>query len=69
MERALATAEYYGLDLDDAKRIVGQIGRVVSAWRDTATDLGAPPEEIMRMESAFVHEDLDQAAGYGTSSR
>lgn len=69
VDRALATAEYYGLDLDDAKRIAGEIGRAVSAWRAAAAGFGASPEEVMRMESAFEHEDLDQAAGYAASAR
>jgi len=69
VDRALATASYYGLDLDDAKRIAGEIGRAASAWRETAAGLGASPEEIMRMESAFAHEDLDEAARYMASSR
>ncbi len=64
--RALATAEYYGPDLDDAKRIAGEVGRAVSAWRTTAAGFGASPEEVMRMESAFAHKDLDEAMGYGT---
>ena len=68
VDRALATAGYYGLDLDDAKRIVGEVGRAVSAWRGTAAGLGASRREIMRMESAFEHEDLDEAARCGASA-
>ncbi|WP_420441489.1 type II toxin-antitoxin system HipA family toxin [Candidatus Palauibacter sp.] len=69
LDRAMTTAEYYGLDLDDAKRIVGEVGRAVSAWRGTAARFGASPEEIMRMESAFEHEDLDEATGDAAPSR
>ena len=65
VDRALATAGYYGLDLDDAKRIVGEVGWAVSAWRGTAEGLGASRREIMRMESAFEHEDLEEATRCG----
>lgn len=68
VDRALATAGYYGLDLDDAKRIVGDVGRAVSAWPGTAEDLGASRREIMRMESAFEHEDLEEATRCGASA-
>ena len=68
VDRALATAGYYGLDLDDAKRIVGEVGWAVSAWRGTAEGLGASRREIMRMESAFEHEDLEEATRCGASA-
>ena len=60
-DRALATAEYYGLSLDEAKRILGEAGRAASAWRRRAAGFGATPEEITRRESAFAHEDLNEA--------
>lgn len=69
LDRTLATAEYYGLNLGDAKRIAGEVGRAVSGWRGAAAGFGASPEEIMRMESAFAHEDLDEAARYRAPSR
>jgi serine/threonine-protein kinase HipA len=60
---ALETAGYYGLSASRAKRIAGEVGAVVSGWRGAASRLGATEREADRMESAFVHEDLDQAVG------
>ncbi|WP_419933803.1 type II toxin-antitoxin system HipA family toxin [Candidatus Palauibacter sp.] len=64
LDRALATAEYYGLDLDRAKRIAGEVGRAVSGWRADAAALGASAGSIARMESAFEHEDLTLAGSW-----
>jgi serine/threonine-protein kinase HipA len=54
-------AEYFGLGLADARRIIGETGRAVAAWRDVAKNVGARPAEIKRMSSAFEHDDLAQA--------
>ena len=61
LESALGTAEYYGLNLDQAKQIAGAAGRAVAAWREEAARLGGSGRETDRMESAFVHEDLARA--------
>ena len=65
LERALASAEYYGLDLTRAKRIAGEAGRAVSGWRAEAGSLGASSRDIDRMESAFEHEDMKLAGSWG----
>ena len=64
MDRALATAEYYGLKLRQAKEIAAEVGRAVSRWRSEAAGLRASPREIARMESAFEHEDLTLAGSW-----
>ena len=64
LERALATAEYYGLDLERARRIAAEAGRAVSGWRVEARSLGASSRDIARMESAFEHEDLRLAGSW-----
>ncbi|WP_420633787.1 type II toxin-antitoxin system HipA family toxin [Candidatus Palauibacter sp.] len=64
VDRALATAEYYGLDLDQAKRIAGEVGRAVVGWRAEAAGLGASAPDIARMESAFASEDLEMATRF-----
>ena len=64
LDRALATAEYYGLALDRAKRIAGEVGRAVSGWGAEAAALGASARSIARMESAFEHEDLTLAGSW-----
>jgi serine/threonine-protein kinase HipA len=54
-------AEYFGLRVTDARRIIGETGRVVATWRDVAKQVGARPAEIKRMASAFEHDDLARA--------
>ena len=61
LDRALATAEYYGLSPTQARRIAGDVWKAVSGWREAATRLRASRREIDRMESAFEHEDLGRA--------
>ena len=61
LDLALATAGYYGLSARDAKRIAGEVGRAVAEWRATARQMGASRASADRMESAFVHEDLERA--------
>ena len=65
LDQALATAEYYGLGPKHARRIAGAAGKAVSEWREVAARLGASRREIDRMESAFEHEDLARALGFG----
>ena len=57
LDRALETAEYYGLGLGQAKRIAGEVGRAVAGWREEATRQGALGREMDRMESAFGDGD------------
>ena len=61
LDRALATAEYYGLDAKRARAIANAVGNAVSGWREVARKLGGSRRETSRMESAFEHEDLAQA--------
>ena len=63
LDQALATAEYYGLGPEQARRIAGAAGKAVSEWREVAARLGGSRREIDRMESAFEHEDLAMALG------
>lgn len=58
---ALEVAEYFGLKVSEARAIAREVGRAVSAWRDTAARLGLSGGEIDRMASAFEHEDLRAA--------
>ena len=65
LDLALSTAVYYGLGVREARRIAGEVGAAVEAWREVAAGMGATPGEADRMESAFVHEDLEGAVGLG----
>ncbi len=53
LDRVLATAEYYGLGLERAKRIASEVGRSVAGWREEAIRQGASGREVDRMGSAF----------------
>jgi serine/threonine-protein kinase HipA len=58
---ALEVADYFGLDLKEARKIAREVGKAVSAWRTEAAKLGLTKAEIERMASAFEHEDLKAA--------
>lgn len=65
LDLALATAGYYGLGAGEARRIAGEVGGAVGGWREVAAEMGASRRESDRMESAFLHEDLEGAVGLG----
>jgi len=56
-----SAAEFFGLSLHQARRIIKEVAAVTATWRDTAKKIGARPAEINRMASAFEHDDLDRA--------
>ena len=55
---AFEVADYFGVSATEARRIVGEVGSVVSHWRAEATRLGIERAAIDRMASAFEHNDL-----------
>ena len=61
LDLALASAEYFGLQANDGRAIVAEVGRAVTGWRSVARTLGISFAEIDRMASAFEHEDLRAA--------
>ncbi|MYB98699.1 MAG: HipA domain-containing protein, partial [Gemmatimonadetes bacterium] len=65
LDLALATAGYYGIGVRKARRIAGEVGGAVGGWREVADRMGASRRESDRMESAFLHEDLEAALGLG----
>ena len=58
VEPALATVEFYGLEVNEAKSIARQVATSVNQWREVAAGLGAARRDIDRMASAFEHDDL-----------
>ena len=56
-----ASAEYFGLSLDDAQSVIKDVAVATSTWRETAKEVGARAGEINRMASAFEHDDLERA--------
>jgi serine/threonine-protein kinase HipA len=56
-----SAAGYFGLKLPEARAIISEVAASVRNWRETALRKGARKAEIVRMESAFEHEDLRNA--------
>ena len=45
----------------DAKKIVSEVGGVISEWQAVAHQHNAPAREIEYLSGAFEHADLEQA--------
>ena len=58
-----SAAGYFGLGLESARQIIGEVARVTAGWRAIARQVGASAREVERMASAFEHRDLDDALG------
>ena len=58
IELALSQAELFGLDNEDAIRIIAEVGAAVAEWRSVASEVGQTQNQIERMASAFEHDDL-----------
>lgn len=61
LELALSVAEYFELELAEARSIAHEVGQAVKRWRAEAARRRLTRAEIDRMASAFEHEDLDKA--------
>ena len=59
VDLVLEAADFCGLSSAAAKAIVKAVAEATQTW--TAAAAGARPAEIRRMESAFVHRDLERA--------
>lgn len=67
IELLRSVAEAFSLKLTEADSAIRAIAQVCQCWRDVARQRGAPVAEIKRMESAFEHQDLEQALGLGAT--
>lgn len=56
-----AASSFFGLTLLQARAIIKEVATVTATWRETAKAAGARPTEIVRMASAFEHDDLRRA--------
>jgi serine/threonine-protein kinase HipA len=61
LDLALEVAEDFGLNTLQAKQIAREVGEAVSNWDREATQMGLSRLMIDRMQSAFVHRDLEKA--------
>ena len=55
------TAEFFGLGIRQARRIIREVAEASRTWRAVAVEVGARRAEIARMASAFEHADLQAA--------
>jgi serine/threonine-protein kinase HipA len=62
MDKVWAVAPKFGLGTKEARRIARAVATVVRTWRSAGKRYGLKPKELDRMESAFEHSDLVQAA-------
>ena len=64
LDRAIEVAEYFDLERDEAREIVSEVAAVTSTWAERARSNGIAREEIMLMDSAFVHEERRLAKSF-----
>jgi len=62
LDLAFEVAEYFELDLKEARQIAREVGAATKKWRIEAVKLGLTKREIERMASAFEHADSGMAA-------
>jgi len=58
---AFEVASYFKLSPKRARAIVGEVGKVVKRWDQTAAELGISKKDREVMSSAFEHDDLREA--------
>ena len=58
---AMDVCEYFDLSPPEARRVAADVGRATAQWREVASGIGISRSEIVRMESAFEHQDLQLA--------
>lgn len=69
LDLAFEVAEYFELQVQEARRIARQVGQAVAKWRPEAAKLGLTKMEINRMASAFEHADLKAALSFAGRRR
>ena len=58
---ALQVADYFELSRDEARGVAREVAEAVTSWRHAAASLSIASSEIRRLESAFQHQDLEDA--------
>lgn len=52
---AISTAPYYGINLDEAKKLVNQVKEICAMWKQKADNIGIPKTEQNLMSSVFSY--------------
>jgi serine/threonine-protein kinase HipA len=63
---AFEVSSYFKLSPKRARAIVGEVGKVVSRWDQTAAESGISKKDREVMSSAFEHQDLREATKLAT---
>ncbi len=58
LETALSVAKDFRLEKSEANKIIKEVAKAVSKWREVAKNFDITKKEIDRMASAFEHEDV-----------
>lgn len=61
LKLAFSVIDYFELEMKVAQKIVAEVARAVSHWRDVARACGIKNHEVERMASAFEHDDAKAA--------
>jgi hypothetical protein len=61
LETALSVAKDFRLEKSEANKIIKEVAKAVSKWREVSKNFDITKKEIERMASAFEHEDLEMA--------
>lgn len=61
LELALSVIGDFRISGEQAKKIIQEVSRAVTQWKDVAHSFNLSNKEIERMSSAFEHEDLKKA--------
>ncbi|MDP3737538.1 MAG: HipA domain-containing protein [Hyphomonadaceae bacterium] len=64
----MSVAKSFGLSLNEAMRIAGEVGNAVSAWRTAAAAQKLTKDDIDFMSEAFDHTDLKGAIALGAKA-
>jgi serine/threonine-protein kinase HipA len=56
LEVVLATADYYRLEIDRARKIVKDVSKAVGGWKTRARKLGLTSQECAEAEHLFQNE-------------
>lgn len=53
----LKLSRFFGLNIEEANKIIQKIGRALANWENVAKQNGLHTHEIKRLENAFIHKD------------
>jgi serine/threonine-protein kinase HipA len=61
LETLMGVRDYFGLEGNDARSVLGEVHEATASWREAAASLGVDRAGIAAMESAFEHDQRELA--------